>query len=122
MCFTGSTALIYLLSLSTGEKHPLAANNAVLEYTFAYLAYAVLSVEISGEYVGVSFTLVANIEDQNERARLVVWSWSTGVRKLVSMLGTYTTLSSLADLLSRFYQPFSDSLRFSATILSWDLH
>ena len=90
MCFTGSTALIHLLSLSTGEKHPLAADIAVLEYTLTPLVFPVLSVKISGEYVGVSFTVqsVIDLEDLGKRTNLVVWSWRTGVRKLVSMLGT----------------------------------
>ena len=59
---------------------------------------------------------------ESKRDKLVVWSWRSGVRKLVSIIGTYIMISSLADLLSRFYQPFTDPLRFLATNLSWDLH
>ena len=121
MCSTGNTShqVIPLRSLSTGGMYPLAGNTAVLEYTLTDLAFeAVISVQISGEYLGISF----RAGGESECDKLVVWSWRRGVRILVSILGAYATMSSLTDLLSRFYQPLSDPLRFSATNLSWRLH
>jgi hypothetical protein len=115
----GGTSLIHLRSLSTGENHGLA-ENAVLEYTQTDLAHSPLSVQLSGEYVGILFTVQGENETEWTK-ELVVWSWRTGVRKLVSIVGTYTTINSLADLLSRFYLPICDPLRFSATVLSWYL-
>ena len=82
------------------------------------ISHATIIVQISEEHVGISFM----VKGESELDKLVIWNWRRGVQKLVSILGTYTTISLLADLLSRFYQPFGNFLRFSATILSWDLH
>ena len=118
---TGNTSLIHLCSLSTGERHPLAGNTGTLEYSLINLAHSLLSVQIIGEYVGILF-MVEGENGHEGTEVLVVWSWRTGVQKLMSILRTYATISSLADLIFRFYQPICNPLRFSATILSWDLH
>ncbi|KAN0136222.1 hypothetical protein V8E53_006082 [Lactarius tabidus] len=77
----GGTSLIHLRSLSTGENHALA-ENAVLEYTQTDLAHSPLSVQLSGEYVGILFTVQGENETEWTK-EVVVWSWRTGVRKLV---------------------------------------
>lgn len=98
----GRTSLIHLRSLSTGVKHPLAGNAAVLEYTLTHLLHESFSVHISGEYIGILF-MVEGEHGYEWTRKLVVWSWRTGIRRSVSILGTYTTISSLADLLSLGY-------------------
>ena len=119
---TSSTSLIHLRSLSTGERHPLAGNTGILEYTVIDLGHSPLSVQISGKYVGILFL----VESENGREwtkELVVWSWRTGVRKAVSTEHRLCLRhNKLTDLISRFYQSICDPLRFSAIILSWDLH
>jgi hypothetical protein len=59
--------------------HPLAGNTASIEYTLAVTERELWSrsIRICGEYVGILFMEVL---DRNE---LVVWSWRTGVEKLV---------------------------------------
>jgi hypothetical protein len=75
------------------------------------------SIRICGDYVGILFMEV--FEGSNE---LVVWSWRTGVRKLVvNIVGIYNTTTLPTHLLSRYYRPTYDPLCFSATNLSWEL-
>jgi hypothetical protein len=110
-CLTASDSnfLIHLFILSTGEKHPLAGSNAVVEYSTAHNQLS-HSVQISGDHIGIIFD-----------GELVVWSWKTGVRKLVSV-DIYITISSPDGSLSRHYWSICYPLCFSATNLSWDLH
>ncbi|KAI0307691.1 hypothetical protein B0F90DRAFT_1676259 [Multifurca ochricompacta] len=72
---------IQLHKLKTGEKHPLARNTGILEYTRLVSditrTHWSFSIRISGDYVGILF--IDHVEGGNE---LVVWNWKTGARSL----------------------------------------
>jgi hypothetical protein len=79
---------IRLLSLSTGEGHRLAGDNATLEHLPAVLRLRWMhSIRISGDYLGILF--INNDDDGDDDDddggnELVVWNWKTGVINLVS--------------------------------------
>lgn len=80
---------IRLLSLSTGEGHRLARDNATLEHLPAVLRLRwTHSIRISGDYLGILF--INNDDDgdddddDDDGNELVVWNWKTGVINLVS--------------------------------------
>jgi hypothetical protein len=79
---------IRLLTLSAGEEHRLAGDNATLEHLPAVPhVHWTHSIRISGDYLGILFINIDgdgdgdNDDDGNE---LVVWNWKTGVKTLVS--------------------------------------
>ena len=73
---------IRLLSLSTGEEHRLARNNATLEHLPAVPRVRwEHSIRISGDYLGILFI---NNDDDGDGNELVVWNWKTGAKHLVS--------------------------------------
>jgi hypothetical protein len=79
---TPNLCRIQLRTLSTGERHPLARGTAVVEYTLTgpeiRLDRWSYSIRTCGDYVGILFE-----EHFVRRNELVVWSWRTGVQKLV---------------------------------------
>jgi hypothetical protein len=86
---------IQLRTLSTGEKHPFAGSTAVVDYTLTTpepIDRWSYSIRISGDYVGILFQDI--LESGN---RLVVWSWRTGVQKLVVLSGILRSFVFLGD-------------------------
>ena len=75
---------IRLLSLSTGEEHRLAKDNATLEHLPAVPRVRWLhSIRISGDYLGILF-INRDDDDDDDGNELVVWNWKTGTKNLVS--------------------------------------
>jgi hypothetical protein len=78
---------IRLLTLSAGEKHPLAQDPATLEYTRAVPAnphtHWLYSIRVSEDYVGILF-INHDVDDDGDENELVVWNWKTSVTHLVS--------------------------------------
>ncbi|KAH9037200.1 hypothetical protein EDB85DRAFT_1937014 [Lactarius pseudohatsudake] len=84
-------------TLSTGEKHPLAGSTAIVEHTLTVPEEVILarwscSIRVHGDYVGILFA--EHSEDRNE---LVVWSWRTGIRKLVVLSANLQSFVFLGD-------------------------
>jgi len=83
-------------TLSTGEKHPLAGSTAVVEYTLTVPAVMLErwthSIRICGDYIGILF--MEHFQGRNE---LVVWSWRTGVQKLVVLSAAIRSFVFLGD-------------------------
>jgi hypothetical protein len=79
---------IRLLSLSTGEEHRLARDNATLEHLPAVPRVRWMhSIRISGDYLGILFINNdddGDDDDDDDGNELVVWNWKTGVKNLVS--------------------------------------
>ena len=77
---------VRLHSLSTGEEHRLARDNATLEHLPAVPRVRWLqSIRISGDYLGILFINQDNDgDDDDDGNELVVWNWKTGVKILVS--------------------------------------
>ncbi|KAH9037201.1 hypothetical protein EDB85DRAFT_625041 [Lactarius pseudohatsudake] len=89
---------IHLRSLSTGEKHPLAGSTGVVEHTLAAPNIVIdrwsHSIRICRDYVGILFTeRFGNMND----SELVVWSWRTGVRKLLVLSTSMRSFAFLGD-------------------------
>ncbi|KAI9461007.1 hypothetical protein BJY52DRAFT_245215 [Lactarius psammicola] len=87
---------IYLRALSTGERHPLAGSTAVVEHTLTVPEVILdrwsYSIRICGDYVGILF-----MELFGDRNELVVWSWRTGVRKLLVLSAFMQSFAFLGD-------------------------
>ncbi|KAH9064345.1 hypothetical protein EDB87DRAFT_1785862 [Lactarius vividus] len=85
-------------ALSTGERHPLAGNTAIVEHTLTVPEEEVIldrwsySIRVGGDYVGILFA-----ESSGDRNELVVWSWRTGVRRLVVLSANIRSFVFLGD-------------------------
>ena len=78
---------VRLHSLSTGEEHRLARDNATLEHLPVVPRLRWLhSIRVSGDYLGILFINHDNDvgDDDDDGNELVVWNWKTGVKNLVS--------------------------------------
>ncbi|KAF8266414.1 hypothetical protein EI94DRAFT_1733136 [Lactarius quietus] len=93
---------IHLRTLSTGQKHPLAGTTAFLEHRLSEIIFgrSSLSIRICGDYVGILFIL-------GRKNDLIVWSWRTGVQKLVlsANLRSFAFLSDNSILASTLEPP-----------------
>ncbi|KAH8998839.1 hypothetical protein EDB86DRAFT_2910402 [Lactarius hatsudake] len=89
---------IHLRSLSTGEKHPMARSTGAVEHTLAVpnivLDHWTYSIRICEDYVGILF--MEPFEGMND-SELVVWSWRTGVRKLMALSTSISSFVFLGD-------------------------
>ncbi|KAH9162781.1 hypothetical protein EDB89DRAFT_2024253 [Lactarius sanguifluus] len=89
---------IHLRSLSTGEKHPLAGSTGAVEHTLAVPNIVIdhwsYSIRICRDYVGILF--MERFENTND-SELVVWSWRTGVRKLLVLSTSMRSFAFLGD-------------------------
>ena len=97
---------VRLHSLSTGEEHRLARDNATLEHLLAVPRVRWLQlIRISGDYLGILFINQDNDgdgDDDDDENELVVWNWKTGVKHLVSeYLHLSVILSHLNHLIFR---------------------
>jgi len=76
---------VRLLTLSSGETHPLAKDRPTLEYTRTVPdnphIHWTYSIRVCGDYLGILF-INDDIDDDEDGNELVVWNWKTGANHL----------------------------------------
>ncbi|KAE9402526.1 hypothetical protein BT96DRAFT_991162 [Gymnopus androsaceus JB14] len=75
---TGPLHRIWIQTMSTAEKHPLAIGSGVIDYCHSFRRRTSYSIEISLDYVGILFH---GYNDAVE-GELIIWEWKTGCKKL----------------------------------------